>query len=213
MAKYKVGDKVRLTFHYGSRICIITEVHENRPLYQYTAQKERGQGGQYKLADSQISEKVDSVEVSTLPQGGRSRTGEESGQQYATQMAQLHDGSPDGDRWLVLATTPVGGTIKIRSRGRTVNAKLVEVKPRGQKFVFIAQLPTGGTYKWMLESIVVDSGVVAPGTLGDLLKQCQQLLQRGVPATAAVTLTDGFLHEVEDDDAIEEAISHAEGED
>lgn len=44
MAKYGVGDKVRLTAGYRGQVCIITEVHEGRPVYQYTAQKEKGRG-------------------------------------------------------------------------------------------------------------------------------------------------------------------------
>jgi len=199
MAKYNVGDKVKLTARYRGQVCIITEVHEGRPVYQYIVQKERGRGGQYKLSDEQIAEKVGEVDVSTLPQGGRSRTDEATGQSYATQMAQAFDGTPDGDRWLVLATTKPGETLKMKSRGKVVNATLVEVKPRGQRFVFVAQLPTGGTYKWPLSAICIEGEaakapgltITAPpdsdaGTLGDLLNQCQQLLQRGVPANTKV---------------------------
>lgn len=201
MAKYKIGDKVRLTPSYRGAVCIITEVHLSRPVYQYTAQKEKGRGGQYKLSDSQIAEKIGSVDVSTLPQSGHSRTDEETGQQYATQMAELHDGSPAGDRWLVLATTNIGDNIKIRSRGNVVNATLVEIKVRGLKYHFVAQLPTGGTYKYLLSAIVVEGEAtkapvqsptidlqvnVREGTLGDLLNQCQKLVTSGVPSSTKV---------------------------
>ena len=202
MAKYAVGDKVKLTSLYRGVECIITEVHEDRPKYQYIAQKENGRGGRYKLSDAQIETKVGGVDVSTLPQKGLSRTDEALGQQYAMNQAQALDGTPAGDRWLLLATTKVGDPIKLHSRGKIITATLVEVKPRGLKYVFTAQKATGGTYKFPLSVIHIEGEITASahtgpvfvlpntslthGTLGDLMEQGRRLLSSGVPADTKV---------------------------
>lgn len=124
MFKYSVGDIV--STHFGEMVIAVQ--NQRAKIYHYGA-KEIGTDGNpkstlYRLANHQILEKVGEMDLSE----------DNKGQEYAMKKAEEHDGTPEGDRWLVLATTAIGDSISITTaKGKVVEATLLEIKPKGLK--------------------------------------------------------------------------------
>lgn len=155
--EYKVGDHV-VKVNGDERI--ITAVHPEGAEYEYSVRKMSGTK-HYRLKESNIAGLYGREMPEALKQKAREAVAD-VGREQVMALAERYEGTEDGDRWLLLATTPLGGTIPVRTNttGRVEQMTLdaFRVGAKGKLLTawpFVATRPTGGSYRWQLDNIVL----------------------------------------------------------
>ncbi len=135
-----------------------------------------------------LAHEVNSESIKEQTRNEKMEQGNNIGKIQAFDLAKQHEGSPNGDRWLLLSNINVGDPICIISRGKTVMAMFVglRVGKKGnilKEWPFVAKLQTGGEYRWQLSDIVLDvsepkttNPEFKAGTIGELQAKLNQLL-------------------------------------
>ena len=203
MPKYEIGDLVVSAI--SGRTFRITKIHSTggKP---YSAQLLNGTK-QYGFNEEEIAGRLGEVDPNALKDAAPA--GFAFAQGLAMKQAEKCEGTPEGDRWLLLATLKIGDSVQVGKFGvpKPYIFRGFRLDKKGTKFLaqpFLADGPQGGRYRWDLSDLYIKGSKienpgggltitnppdpVKQGTLGQLLLLCQRHLDEGVSPETKVYL-------------------------